>query len=346
MKIFISWSGTRSQHLAQELREWLPLVLHYVEPWMSEQDIQAGDRWAQSVAGELSTSNFGIVCVTPDNQNSPWLLFEAGALAKSLDTGRVIPLLLDLDLAQLTGPLAQFQAKKLSRNGMAEIINTIQSVSDDSIPDERCKALVELSWGNFESKIDEIAGEPSPHRQVRTEAEILEELVASIRGLDTRVREAEEIMLASSSRAPDLRPGAHPAATYELADMTLDTADPARLLICASPLRNAPWIVELAVDLYQAIENEHPLTYQKFERLEELLGLIDSNGSYFSEVLGINPQGVEVLRRQTTMLRERYTVNASRRSERASTVVPDGVDPGRATPRRVTAPRPTQRKLR
>lgn len=32
MKVFISWSGERSQALAQALRDWLPLVLHFVEP--------------------------------------------------------------------------------------------------------------------------------------------------------------------------------------------------------------------------------------------------------------------------------------------------------------------------
>ncbi len=49
MKVFISWSGERSQLLAQALHGWLPLVLHYVQPWLSEADVSAGDRWAQAV---------------------------------------------------------------------------------------------------------------------------------------------------------------------------------------------------------------------------------------------------------------------------------------------------------
>lgn len=70
MKVFISWSGERSQLLAQALHGWLPLVLHYVQPWLSEADVSAGDRWAQAVAKELETSNFGIICVTPENLGS------------------------------------------------------------------------------------------------------------------------------------------------------------------------------------------------------------------------------------------------------------------------------------
>jgi hypothetical protein len=64
------------------MRDWLPLVLHYIEPWLSEADIGAGERWAHPVAQQLSDTNSGLVCVTSENVNSPWLLFEAGALAK------------------------------------------------------------------------------------------------------------------------------------------------------------------------------------------------------------------------------------------------------------------------
>lgn len=89
MKIFISWSGDRSELLAKALRDWFPLVLHYVDPWLSQSDIQAGERWGIEVAKELETCNFGVICVTKENLNSPWILFEAGALAKSMQDGRL-----------------------------------------------------------------------------------------------------------------------------------------------------------------------------------------------------------------------------------------------------------------
>jgi hypothetical protein len=70
MKVFISWSGERSHLLAQALHESLPLVLHYVKPWLSPAAIFAGDRWAQEVGKDLESSNFEIICVTPENLNS------------------------------------------------------------------------------------------------------------------------------------------------------------------------------------------------------------------------------------------------------------------------------------
>ena len=107
--------------LAQALHGWLPLVLHYVKPWLSDADVSAGDRWATVVAKELETSNFGIICVTPENLNSPWVLFEAGALAKTMQGSKVIPLLFNLEFSDISGPLAQFQAKKFDREGLAEV---------------------------------------------------------------------------------------------------------------------------------------------------------------------------------------------------------------------------------
>jgi hypothetical protein len=90
------------------------MVLQSVSPWLSHADISAGDRWADTVAKELEASDFGISCINRENMSSPWIHFEAGALAKRMQEGRVIPLLLDIEFKDISGPLAQFQAKKPS----------------------------------------------------------------------------------------------------------------------------------------------------------------------------------------------------------------------------------------
>ena len=83
-KIFISWSGDVSKRVAQALDKWLPEVVEGIEPWISTQDISAGVRWGSEIARQLERINFGIICLTPDNLQAPWILFEAGALAKPL----------------------------------------------------------------------------------------------------------------------------------------------------------------------------------------------------------------------------------------------------------------------
>src|SRR5436305_7849147 len=139
MKLFISWSGERSKALAQALREWLPYVLQYVEPWLSEVDIEAGARWWQEVAQTLETYNFGVICVTPENLNAPWVLFEAGALSKSMQGGRVIPLLFGLEFRDFAGPLAQFHAKRVDRAGLSEVIHSINRTANYAITEDKAE---------------------------------------------------------------------------------------------------------------------------------------------------------------------------------------------------------------
>src|ERR1700749_560604 len=67
MKVFISWSGTRSRAVANALHPWLPDVLQQMEPWMSQRDIGAGARWSQELDEQLESTQFGIICVTPEN---------------------------------------------------------------------------------------------------------------------------------------------------------------------------------------------------------------------------------------------------------------------------------------
>ncbi len=50
MKLFISWSGARSEYIAEVLREWLPNVIQAVCPWMSASDIDKGSRWSSNLA--------------------------------------------------------------------------------------------------------------------------------------------------------------------------------------------------------------------------------------------------------------------------------------------------------
>ena len=91
MKVFISWSGAISHQVALVLREWLPSVIQAVEPYVSSEDIDKGARWTTDISKELEASQYGILCVTPENIEAPWLNFEAGALSKTIDKSRVCP---------------------------------------------------------------------------------------------------------------------------------------------------------------------------------------------------------------------------------------------------------------
>lgn len=297
MKVFISWSGERSQALAQALHDWIPLVLHNVEPWLSEADIEAGDRWAEAVAKELADSNFGIICVTSENVGSPWVLFEAGALAKSMQGSKVIPLLLDLDIRDITGPLAQFQAKKVDKAGISEVIHSINQTANQAIPDARAKQLFDALWPEFEKKVAGIPKQPTQAKHARPQHEILEELVTSVRSLDSRLRDFSE---GAPMSVRHRRMRFHPMMLHKITHIVGGKpGDPIGLLIIASMLReDMPWLYELGMEAYRAAKSSLPeegeRTRRQFQRAVEFL----AHGPFPFEEMVMDPEMLHMLVRE------------------------------------------------
>ncbi|MCA3692134.1 toll/interleukin-1 receptor domain-containing protein [Aquidulcibacter sp.] len=253
MKVFISWSGSRSKDLANALHGWLPMVLQYVTPFVSEKDISAGDRWAQTIAGELEAANFGIICITPENKNSEWILFEAGALSKSIMEGKVIPLLLGLELSDLSGPLSQFQAQKVEEGGLLEIVRAINKVAENRANPQIVEQLVPTVWPRLKEDLDKIPDKVQPHKQKRNQDEILEELVSGVRGISLRMRDISGDGSDREGMIRRRRSRFHPFAAREIS-LLLNESDegPFVLLFFASYFRDElPWLAELIAETYR-----------------------------------------------------------------------------------------------
>lgn len=76
MKIFISWSKSLSKECAEILRDWIKCTLQPSEPWVSSKDIEKGSLWFGEISDQLKDTRVGIVCLTKENKNNPWILFE------------------------------------------------------------------------------------------------------------------------------------------------------------------------------------------------------------------------------------------------------------------------------
>ncbi|UUZ72603.1 TIR domain-containing protein [Polaromonas sp. P1(28)-8] len=189
MRVFLSWSGHKSNQIAQVLRDWLPAVIQAARPYFSPDDIAKGARWSTEISSELQESKVGILCVTSENLAAPWLMFEAGALAKSLDRSRVIPLLVDVEPSALVGPLSQFQAAKFDRIDIRRMIKVINdqlgsAALDDSVLD----SVFEKWWPDLESRVAAIRSQAdtSKPNPTRTDREVLEEVLDLVRDLSFR----------------------------------------------------------------------------------------------------------------------------------------------------------------
>ena len=184
MKVFLSWSGQASNEVAQALRSWLPAVLQATRPYFSPADIAKGARWSSEVAAELSESRVGILCVTRENLSAPWLMFEAGALAKSIESSKVIPLLIGVEPADLSGPLAQFQAARFERTEIRRILAVInRELGAAALNEQVLSSVFEKWWPDLEIQIRSVAlgTRTQDSTSLRTDRELLEEILALAR---------------------------------------------------------------------------------------------------------------------------------------------------------------------
>lgn len=179
-KVFISWSGVQSQKLGEALRNWLPSALQFVKPYFSPEDIEKGAKWGTEISKELELSNIGIICLTRDNTEKPWILFEAGALSKSLEKSRVCTLLFDIDPSDVKGPLTNFQGTRFAHDDFKRLFVAINAAAGDFRLDTPVlDSVFEMWWPKLESEVTSILKtvDKSVKKERRSERDILEELL-------------------------------------------------------------------------------------------------------------------------------------------------------------------------
>lgn len=166
MKVFISWSGRRSLEVAVELNFWIREVLQAAETWMST-DIPAGARWGDEIGKRLADTQFGVVCLTPENDEKPWLLFESGALAKALDRAVVCPYLVAYGDRTVPEPLRQFQTMKADQEGTLGLVRAINARLPQPLDADRLERAFRRCWPDLEKKLESVSNmEAEPRRSL------------------------------------------------------------------------------------------------------------------------------------------------------------------------------------
>lgn len=192
MKVFISWSGDRSKAVGSALKYWLPFVFNGLDVWMSEQDIQAGVKWDMELGMALRECKLGILCLTPENLQSRWLLYEAGALSTAIDGSRVVPYRFQLRRTDISPPLSYFQDVAANEEGTYHLVRSINDAVGKPWPsDEKLEFVFNNWWKQLQEQLAKV--QELPAKQHRTDRDILEELLelarqTGIRDLNTALR--------------------------------------------------------------------------------------------------------------------------------------------------------------
>lgn len=159
MKIFISWSKELSKQVAYILKKWIPRIIQTVREediFVSDQDVNAGVQWDNVIFDKLDNSNLGIVCVTRENINSPWMLFESGYMVCHNHRKNVVPVLIGLsNHAIQDSPLAHFQTITTERNGMEKMISAINKSQpiEIQVADEVVARSFNSNWNELNSEL-------------------------------------------------------------------------------------------------------------------------------------------------------------------------------------------------
>ncbi len=200
MKVFISWSGSRSKEVAIALRKWLKNVIQTLEPWLSDDDIDKGTRWSTDIAHQLAETRVGIICLTAENLTAPWILFEAGALSKTLDQTYVCTYLIEIDPADVEGPLSQFQATRANKEDTKKLIRTINKARGDvALSDETIDGAFEKWWPDLEQSLNSLSKSNKTFAVKRDQRELVEELLELARGHSRILDEIKEAVGSSSA---------------------------------------------------------------------------------------------------------------------------------------------------
>lgn len=182
MKVFISWSGNSSQKIAEVLTNWIPKVLQSAKPYFSPSDIEKGTKWESEITKNLNECSIGIICVTRDNTNKPWILFEAGALSNKLEKSRVCPLLFGISNSDLTGPLATFQTTVFQKDEFKKLINSInKQLEENKVGEKVLDEVFEMFFPSLEESIGKILKDSkmdqSDEKEKRSDRDLLEEIL-------------------------------------------------------------------------------------------------------------------------------------------------------------------------
>jgi hypothetical protein len=266
--VLISWSKARSKKVALKLHEWLPTVLPSVKPWMSTKDIRKGKEWFKELKTALGSFRLCIVCVTSENVNSPWLFYEAGAIAAKADNEDnevlVFPYLIDTTDAELHGtPLHQLQCTIVTKDDTFGLIESLNQALEQKAEPVTLREAFDKNWSSLQRVLRD-AAQAAPPETVKNPTDRV-----AAEGLNTEERQIIQAAAAGQYAFVHVEEGMGGSLLVQAGSVVLYTGDDSRL--------RASWFA--AVDrlhrtncLVRKSEDTYELTKKGFSIADSITG--------------------------------------------------------------------------
>ncbi len=217
--------------------------------------IDFGDEWYKRLMSKLQATSDVVCLFTERSLDRPWILFEAGVAKGKLSTP-VIGVALGVPLNRVAaGPFYQFQNMDDSEGDLSKLVNQLASrVPGLELDADVVKVQVAAFKATEAELLKTLAARPVKKPSAEeTEATSVAKLAEEMKALPSRV--AERLTEAGDGFRRRKHRRFHPMMFDEIMHMAGETGDPVAILMAASLIReDAPWLYELAMEVYRAVK--------------------------------------------------------------------------------------------
>lgn len=148
--IFLSWSKKLAKEIAELFKADLEFIFGTrVNVFLSSEDIKPGEKSFYEINKRLAHTNYGIFFITDESRYSPWVYYEARAIAKDEQKCRVMVLRINVDNSALNDtPLQQYQNCQLNEEGYKQIFMGIYDLCEERDKEATILERITARWKN------------------------------------------------------------------------------------------------------------------------------------------------------------------------------------------------------
>jgi hypothetical protein len=264
--------------------------------------IEYGQEWYRAIMQKLDDATDVVALLTARSVNRPWILYEAGVAKGKLSANdRVFGIALGVTLDEAaTGPFAQFQNSPDEEDAITTLVLQLIRRHPQAAPREEAvrrqvQAFRESVASLLKTRKKETTQAPARADETSV-AKFFEEIKVLVGGVPERVAgQLGADPIRRMRRRRRMHPGMLEDLIHHPAWGESPEAGAVPLLIAFSMLREEfPWLYELAVQMYRAIEAGDPVKIERARKTLQNTIEITTHGPFLHEMLG-GPEDDEAL---------------------------------------------------
>lgn len=164
MKIFISWSGELGRNIAIIIKNWLPQINKEFNTFSSDEDIEKGSNWLNTIQKQLDETNFMINIITKDALKSKWQFYEFGTLYNNIGHSNIVSIIVDVNPNELPIPYSSLFLCDFSKPTFHKLVKKLNNESPIPISDKKIESKFKEYWPYLNNKYNKLINYYLPNK--------------------------------------------------------------------------------------------------------------------------------------------------------------------------------------